>query len=634
MTTRIYVSDVPELLQLWDGEENGDLLPQDMTARNNKKAAWVCDRGHKYKATVYSQYKGSRCPYCTGKRAIVGENDLATLYPDIAKQWDSEKNSLTPQEVKYGSHKKAWWICDKGHSWQASIKERCLSGNGCPYCAGKRAIPGVNDFSTLYPDIAKQWDERKNGCEIPDTLLPQSRKKAWWRCDKNHLWETPVRYRSNGHGCPYCTGQKSIKGENDLLTMYPNLAQQWDYDKNNLQPQDVTCGSGRIVWWKCDLGHSWEARVSKRVLGHGCPYCGGRKILLGFNDLKTTHPDLIKQWDVKKNGNITPDMVTSGSCEKAWWSCDKGHSWKSLIKDRARRGVGCPYCVHHVSKAEQDIADYVSSLIGEENVIQSDRSILQGKELDIYIPDYNLAIEFNGLYWHTEKQGKDRFFHFDKWQECKNKDIQLITIWEDEWRDKQDIVKSMIAHKLGVSQDRKVYARKTTSFILGDKSYARKFFDDNHIQGSAPATSYVALSYKGDIVAVSAWKKTGDILYLDRYATSCVVVGGMGKVLSMGKDIARNLHCTKIITFSDHQVSDGGLYEKLGFSCDKELKPDYRYLAEDKRIHKFNYRLKRFRNDPELEYKEGLTEKELAQLNGLERIWDCGKTRWVMDIDS
>ena len=632
MTTRIYVSDVPDLLKLWDWEGNGDLLPQDMTARNNKKAAWVCDRGHKYKATVYSQYKGSRCPYCTGKRAIVGENDLATLYPDIAQQWDKEKNSLTPQEVKHGSHKKAWWICDKGHSWQASIKERCLSGNGCPYCAGKRAIPGKNDLATLYPDIAKQWDEKKNGCEIPDTLLPQSRKKSWWRCDKNHLWEAPVRYRYNGHGCPYCTRQKSIKGENDLLTMHPHLAQQWDDDKNDLQPQDVTCGSGRIVWWKCDLGHSWEAMVKKRVSGHGCPYCSGRRALLGFNDLKTTHPDLVRQWDIKKNGNITPDMVTSGTCEKAWWVCDKGHSWESVIRGRANGGVGCPYCVHHISKAEQDIADYVSALIGEENVIQSDRSVLQGKELDIYIPSYNIAIEFNGIYWHTESQGKNSNYHYSKWQECKDKGIQLITIWEDEWKGKQDIVKSMLTHKLGVSQDRKVYARKTTVKEI-ESAVAQDFLEDHHIQGSVASTVYSGLvDEDGILVALSSWKKIKDILYLDRYATSCMVVGGMGKILEEGKRIAKEYGCTKIVTFSDNQVSDGGLYEKLGFSKDKDLLPDYKYLVDEERIHKFNYRINRFKKDPTLIYEEGSTERDLAEINGLERVWDCGKTRWVMEV--
>ena len=160
--------------------------------------------------------------------------------------------------------------------------------------------------------------------------------------------------KSQGEQCYKCEKEEE-KIENNILHTHPDIAKLWDYEKNYpITPENVSSGSRKMVWWKCDLGHSWEAMVKKRVAGHGCPYCGGRRVLLGFNDLTTTHPDLVKQWDVKKNGNTTPDMVTSGSNEKAWWVCDKGHSWKSLIKDRARRGVGCPYCVHHISKAEQD----------------------------------------------------------------------------------------------------------------------------------------------------------------------------------------------------------------------------------------------------------------------------------------
>lgn len=103
-------------------------------------------------------------------------------------------------------------------------------------------------------------------------------------------------------------------------------------------------------------------------------------------------------------------------------------------------------------------------------------------------------------------------------------------------------------------------------------------------------------------------------------------------MLKKGKEIAREYGCTKIVTFSDNQVSDGGLYEKLGFSKDKDLLPDYKYLVDEERIHKFNYRINRFKKDPTLIYKEGLTERELAEINGLERVWDCGKTRWVMEV--
>ena len=103
-------------------------------------------------------------------------------------------------------------------------------------------------------------------------------------------------------------------------------------------------------------------------------------------------------------------------------------------------------------------------------------------------------------------------------------------------------------------------------------------------------------------------------------------------MLKKGKEIAKEYDCTKIVTFSDHSVSDGGLYEKLGFTLDKELAPDYSYLVDEERKHKFGYRITRFKNDPYLKYKEGLTESQLAKINGIKRIWDCGKSRYVINI--
>ena len=131
---------------------------------------------------------------------------------------------------------------------------------------------------------------------------------------------------------------------------------------------------------------------------------------------------------------------------------------------------------------------------------------------------------------------------------------------------------------------------------------------------------------------MSSWRKNKNILYLDRYATSCILVGGMGKLLKAGKELAFNLGCTEIVTFADHQVSNGGLYENLGFILDKELSPDYRYLVDEERKHKFGYRITRFKNDPYLKYKEGLSESQLAKINGMKKIWDCGKSRYIINI--
>ena len=554
------------------------------------------------------------------------KNTLLSEYPDVASQWDREKNSITPEDVSPGSHKKLWWVCDLGHSWEASVSKRALRGQGCPYCSGRKAIPGYNDLATTHPAIARQWG--KGNTVLPNEIKAGSNKKIWWVCDLGHQYQaTPNSRTSKGTSCPYCSGHRVLEGFNDLGTTHPDLCAQFS-PENDVSYTELSHGSSTVVSWECHKGHTWEDSVVHRTNGRGCPYCAGKKVC-GDNSFSSCYPDQASQWHVEKN-SLSPDQVSRQTGIKAWFVCDKGHEYYSRVSDRSR--YGCPRCSSRVSAGEQELLEMAASLVGENSVAASDRSIIAPYELDIYIPDRGIAIEYNGLYWHTESAGKDRNYHYNKWRECKDAGIQLITIWEDEWRDKKLLIEKMIAHKLGVSDDRKVFARKTT-VVQVESSVARKFCDTHHIQGAANGSTYLGLKDdSGELVAVSVWRKNKDVLYLERYCTSTTVIGGMGKLLKAGKTWARDNSCYKIVTFADHQISDGNLYEKLGFTKDKELSPDYKYVIDGHRKHKFGYRLKRFQNDPELLYREGYTETQLAQLNGLERVWDCGKTRYVMQV--
>lgn len=635
--TRKTVQDTPYLLVQWDRELNKDISPQQTTVHSHKKVWWKCDNGHSYQMSVNSRSQGNQCYKCgRGEEKI--ENNILHTHPDIAKLWDYEKNyPITPENVSSGSGKMVWWKCDLGHSWKKNVYNT-TKGQGCPYCSGRRVLSGFNDLKTTHPDIAQQWNYEKNGDLTPQDITHGSGKKVWWVCDKGHEYKSSVLNKTRkGRGeCPYCIGRKVLTGYNDFAHLFPELLQQWDNDKNKgINPETLRPGSNKKVWWVCDRGHSYKQDIVSRTTNKsGCPYCSGHKVLQGFNDLETTHPDLAQQWNYEKNGELSPYQISCNSNKSIWWICDEGHSWVSNVYSR-KQGNGCPECSKRciVSSVEDDIADYINSILGNDTtIIRSDRTVIYPKEVDIYIPGKNIAIEYNGLYWHAEERGKDKNYHFNKWEKCKSSGVQLITIWEDEWEDKQDIVKSMISHKLGVSQDRRVYARSTIARETSIQE-SKEFLNKYHIQGFSSGSIYIGLEDdKGELIAVSSWKKNKDTLYLDRYATSCTVVGGMGKLLKSGKKFCQENNILRIVTFSDHQVSNGELYEKLGFEKDKVLPPDYKYKVGKERKHKFGYRLKKFKQDPQLIYKEGLTEKELAQLNGLERIWDCGKTRWVMDV--
>lgn len=296
---------------------------------------------------------------------------------------------------------------------------------------------------------------------------------------------------------------------------------------------------------------------------------------------------------------------------------------------RSLYGYGCPFCSNAVSKAEQKIVDFLVK--NGIQLIQSDRKILNGIELDIYVPEKKIAVEFNGVYWHSELFKKDTMYHHKKWLECKKQGIQLIQIWEDEWINNPEQIQSMLLHKLGLNLSRKncIYARQTNIVHVNTKE-AKSFYDEFHIQGFASASCYYGLEQNGILCAVIALKKeSGNVLNIIRYATSKNVVGGFTKLLKYAE---KTLDPDAFITFSDHCVSDGGLYENSGFIIDRELPPDYRYVWRGERKHKFGYRISKFKNDPSLIWHAGMTEKELADLNGLYRIWDAGKTKWKKRI--
>jgi hypothetical protein len=339
----------PELAGQWDTKKN-TLSPTQVTVMSNRVVWWICKEGHSWKAEVCKRSIGGECPYCQNRRILVGVNDLQTLRPDLAGQWDSEKNKFSPYQVVPGSGKMAWWKCDKGHSWKSSISSRSKFNRAyCPYCINQHILAGFNDLKTLNPGLADEWDFEKNEL-LPSQVTSGSDKEVWWKCEKGHSWKAQIVSRNRGCKCPYCTGRLLLPGFNDLQTLRPDLADEWDDEKNKLSPSHFAVGSNKAAWWKCEKGHSWKAMVASRSrkgngrrAGCGCPYCAGKKVLPGFNDLKTLNPSIADDWDDKKNV-LTPSQVTVASGKYVWWKCGNGHSWKASVASRTVNGTNCPYC--------------------------------------------------------------------------------------------------------------------------------------------------------------------------------------------------------------------------------------------------------------------------------------------------
>ena len=336
----------PDLANEWAYEIN-TLLPTQVTPGSEKKVWWRCEKGHYWQALISNRNAGRGCPYCIGFSALAGFNDLQTLMPDLAREWNLDKNKLLPTQVTMMSNRIVWWNCEKGHLWKAHVYSRAR-GTGCPYCENLVALAGFNDLQTLKPELAQEWDGKKNKFG-PSQVMPGSGKLAWWKCGKGHSWKASVCSRAKGNGCPYCSNQRVLAGFNDLQTLNPKLSREWDFEKNTIVPSQVTPGSEKKVWWKCAKGHSWKTQINVRNRGGGCPYCTGRLLLPGFNDLQTRRPDLLEEWDYEKNV-LPPTQFAVGTVKEVWWKCRKGHSWKAPVNRRGskrkdRSGIrGCPYC--------------------------------------------------------------------------------------------------------------------------------------------------------------------------------------------------------------------------------------------------------------------------------------------------
>lgn len=333
----------PEIAAMWHPSMNGELLPSDISSGSKKRVWWNCSAGHSYQSPICDVVKGHGCPYCSGNRVLSGFNDIITKKPDLESEWDWDKNSyVDPRTVSYGSRKKYWWKCQRGHSFEASPNQRYSQDSGCPFCSGQRVLPGYNDLASTNNELIAEWDWKKNSLR-PTEISKGSRKEVWWICPKGHSYKTQVYSRVAGHGCPICKGKKAFAGVNDFLSECPQLKEEWDCDKNKgTDPYSLTSGSGKNVWWICSMGHSYEMTIRQRTLGQGCPYCSNHKMLAGFNNLAFTNPELVQEWDTIKN-KMPIESVFRGSEKQAWWVCPKGHSYRSLISHRVK-GHGCPFC--------------------------------------------------------------------------------------------------------------------------------------------------------------------------------------------------------------------------------------------------------------------------------------------------
>ena len=307
--------------------------PTEVTYGSRKKFKWTCSQGHSYVATIANrtQKRGTGCPVCSNRVIQAGINDLASQFPEIAKQAKGWK----PEETAPGSNKKLLWECTKGHQYLATPSSRTSSKkSGCPICSNRSLLVNFNDFATTHPLIAAEadgWD--------PTKFFAGTHAKLSWRCPIGHIYVASINNRtSHESGCPICSGRELLTGFNDLETKFPKIAAEaygWD-------PSQHSAGTHKKNSWKCPKGHIYSASIANRTSSQrGCSICAGKQIQIGFNDLLSQFPEIAAEadgWD--------PTTITSGIDSKLNWKCPKGHSYSASVGSRTNQNTGCPVCAN------------------------------------------------------------------------------------------------------------------------------------------------------------------------------------------------------------------------------------------------------------------------------------------------
>lgn len=430
-----------------------------------------------------------------------------------------------------------------------------------------------------------------------------------------------------GGGCQKCGKETSAAKRSksrDKFIKEANTLHNGKYDYSLVDYK----GSDKRVIIICPIHGEFKQKPKHHLSGSGCQKCA---IEERSQKRRLKHEAIIQRSnEIHQNKYKYLPIDNSNVQDKIEIICPIHGFFTQRIEDHLQ-GCGCPSCANQISKDEDEIC----SLLDDFKYEKHNRTLLNGKEIDIYIPSLKLGIEYNGLRWHTDFAfGRDRNYHIGKLNQCNCKGISLIQIFEDEWINHKEIVKSKLKHILNIDNNKtKIFARKCSVEVI-NKNIASPFLNNNHIQGFSSATVYLGLFYNNALIAVMSFLEEKKGLWnLNRFATdinyNCIGAGG-----KLFKYFISHYKFQEIKSFADRRWTINpynNLYTKLGFSFDMFTKADYTYynpkIEKYKRFHKFGFRKQILHRKYNLPLT--MTETEMIKELGYDRIWDCGLIKYV-----
>lgn len=532
----------------------------------------------------------------------MNRKELEALLPKGYKLVSPETgNRATPLTV----------TCDKGHVWErARIGNIEKNGTRCPKCNQ------AHRYRLTIEEVRFRVGE--NGWELLTEEYRSAHQKLHIRCkacgNERYAQLTNIYNR-----CQQC---RKLERQKDAMAALDQILSDKNYellDREHIEKLTQSRLSVSSLELKCSEGHVWKNQFKNVVYrDQNCGTCENTKPLT-IEEIRgrlDEDYELITETYINNRQKLVMKHLDH-FYETTWQNYQRGHR--------------CTICFSTRSAAEGEISKILQELGFKP--IENTRELLSSRrEIDLYIPEKKLAIEYCGLFYHNE-DSKERDYHARKYLDLKNMGIQLITIFEDEWLRKKEIVKSILASKLGkfkqIVQARKCEVRDV------NKEEFRSFFKENHIQG-APATTTsncYGLYFDGALMQAMSFGKghrqnSGNDLVIDRVCTRMgyQVIGGANRLLKVVKERAILAGATQLRSFSDRRYSNGAVYEKLEFRHEKVWPPDYSYVKGAKRQSKQSLKLTK------QEKSENKTEAQLRREQGWVRIWDCGKDVWVKEL--
>lgn len=523
-----------------------------------------------------------------------------------------------------------------------------LAGAICPRCsresAGKSKRLGWDVF------VKKAQHAHNNKYEYPEQEYVGNKAKVRIICKKHgEFWQKPNSHMY-GKGCYECANDlkrernKAVSNmvKEDLLNRLGPVNPLWTYDLSTYK------GMAKNMRAICSEHGDFWSQPNNILYNRGCPECGKEKhAKFSMSRQLTTEEWISKAKQVHGNKYSYKDTVYLGADIKTKVTCLK-HGPFFTTNDHIHQETGCPQCANSLSRGELEVFNFVSIFVAAE---QRDRKVIRPLELDIYMPENSLAIEYCGEFWHShgsaDEERQNRRKHIHKYELCKAQGIRLLTIYESEWKDRNYAVRRLIRNALGKSKGRLMARKCELKKVTAQK--AKEFYDKYHPQGGDGNGEHYALMWKGKMVACMRFVlgandrgagATNRSWTLSRYATRITVSGAASRLFRAFLDEHKPL---KVKSFSDNRYFSGDMYERLGFVLEEEIDTDYqvwskklglrpkshyqrRLIPQRLKDHEINDNF-----DPETDPR---AEAEMTYLMGARRIYDCGKKRWLWSLDT